>query len=202
MFRKRIRGVRRHFRRHQQSAAAPAVLDQERLARNGVDSFESGIAPWFDDQRPPLAFRRLRVARLVADFHRWRAQLTGAYPTHYLAVWLFEPRFGQSQLVAAVADHHAHYSKLFSEEGSFRPLPRLDLPPEYRDVPGIRDLAWRRHADIAAFLPEDYAAQDLKMRRKPHWNMTTAEGDLFIAVQIGWVWVGQVPPTDSSPRVS
>jgi hypothetical protein len=192
MFRKRIRGTRRHLRRHRHAAAEPTALGVERLARYGVDYAQLGISPWFDHQRPPRDVRRLLVARLVTDFHRWRAELAGAYPAFYLAVWLFEPHFGQSQLVAAVADRHAHYDGLFGEGGSFRALPARALPPEYQNVPGIQDLTWRRHADIAAFLPEDYTTQDLETRRKPHWDATTVDGHPFIAVQVGWVWVGQI----------
>ena len=202
MVRKRIRGVRRHFRRHQKDAAVPVVLDSERLARYGVDYAQLGIAPWFTHQRPPQAFRRLWVARLVADFHRWQADLAREHPAFYLAVWLFEPHFGHSQLVAALADRHAHYEGLFSEAGSFRALPALPLPPEYRDVPGIEGLTWRRHADIAAYLPEDFAAQNAETKQKPHWDATTAEGEAYIAVQLGWVWVGQATTEPALPRAS
>ena len=191
MFRKRIRGVRRHFHRHQRDAAIPVALDAERLARYGVDYASLGIAPWFTHQRPPRAFRRVWVTRLVADFHRWRAELARDYPVFYLAVWLFEPHFGHSQLVAALADRHAHYDGLFDEAGSFRALPARRLPPEYQDVPGIADLTWNRHADIAAYSPDDFAAQDAQTKQKPHWDATTVDGEAYIAVQIGWVWVGR-----------
>ena len=194
MLRKRIRGVRRHFYRHQQAAAAPTVLNTERLARYGVDYAQLGMAPWFVHQRPPRAFRHLWVVRLVTDFYRWRAELARQYPAFYLAVWLFEPHFGHSQLVAAIAGRHAHYDDLFGEAGSFRVLPARDLPPEYRDVPGIGDLTWRRHADIAAFSPEEFADQGSETRRKPHWDATTVDGEAYIAVQVGCVWVGQAHP--------
>jgi hypothetical protein len=131
------------------------------------------------------------VTRLVTDFHRWRGELAREYPAFYLAVWLFEPHFGESQLVAAVADRQAHYEGLFGETGSFRALPARDLPPEYRAVEGLRGLTWRRHADIAAFLPEDFESQGVETKRKPHWNATTVDGEPYIAVQVGWVWVGQ-----------
>ena len=196
MSRKRIRGARRHVRRHHRAAATPAVLNSERFARYGVDYAKIGIAPWYNHQRPPRDFRRAWVTRLVTDFHRWRAELAREHPAFYLAVWLFEPHFDESQLVAAVADRHAHYEGLFSETGSFRALPARALPPEYRDVPGIRGLTWRRHADIAAFLPEEFEAQLAETKRKPHWDATTADGEPYIAVQVGWVWVGQALPEE------
>ncbi|SFQ82251.1 hypothetical protein [Hymenobacter arizonensis] len=192
MSRKRIRGRRRHLRRHQLAAAQPAALDRERVACYGVDYAKIGIAPWHNDQRPPRAIRCLWVTRLVTDFHRWRAALGPEHPAFYLAVWLFEPHFGESQLVAAVADRHAHYAGLFGDAGAFRALPARNLPPEYRDVPGIRGLTWRRHADVAAFSPEDFAAQGAETKRRPHWEATTGDGAPYIAVQVGWVWVGQL----------
>ena len=194
MSRKRIRGLRRHLRRHHLTSAEPASLNRERVARYGVDYAKIGAAPWFNHQRPPWDFRRAWVMRLVTDFHHWRDELARDHPAFYLAVWLFEPHFGESQLVAAVADRQAHYEGLFGETGSFRALPARDLPPEYRNVPGIRGLTWRRHADIAAFLPEDFETQDAETKRRPHWDATTADGEPYIAVQVGWVWVGQAHP--------
>lgn len=199
MFRKHIRGVRRHFRRQRQAATNPAVLNAERLAQHRVDYSQFSISPWFDHQRPLREFRRLWVTRLVTDFHRWRAQLARAYPSFYLAVWLFEPHFGQSQLVAAVADRYAQYDKLFGEEAPFRAVTPLALPSEYRGIPGIQDLEWRRYADIEALLPEDYAARGPATWRKPHWDATTVDGEPYIAVQVGWVWVGRCHPDGALP---
>jgi hypothetical protein len=200
MSRKRIRGLRRHLRRHQHASAEPAVLDRDRVARYGVDYAKIGIAPWFNHQRPPRDFRRAWLTRLVADFERWRDALAGEHPAFYVAVWLFEPHFGESQLVAAVADRQAHYEGLFGETGSFRALPARDLPPEYRDVPGVGRLTWRRHADIAAFLPEDFAAQGTETKRRPHWDAATVDGQPYIAVQVGWVWVGQAHREEALPH--
>jgi hypothetical protein len=179
-------------------SAEPAVFDRERVARYGVDYAQIGIAPWYNHQRPPRDLRRAWVTRLVTDFYRWRDALAREHPAFYLAVWLFEPHFGESQLVAAVADRQAHYEELFGATGSFRALPARDLPLEYRNVPGVQGLTWRRHADIAAFLPGDFAAQGAETKRRPHWDATTVDGEPYVAVQVGWVWVGRAQPEAAS----
>lgn len=191
MNKKQPRGLRRHFRGHQRRALTLPTLDIASLTQRHVDYHQFGIAPWYDHQRPPKLFRQLWLGHLVKGFKQWQAQLSQYYADYYLAVWVFESRFGNSQLVAAVADRQAHYENLFGEAGPFRPAPARELPPEYRAVPGISGLRWKSHADIQALTLEDFADLGRWASSKPHWEGKTVDGEPYIAVQVGWVWVGQ-----------
>jgi len=153
-----------------------------------VAAHQIGIAPWFDQQKPPVRFRQLWVKRLLTDLPHWRQQLLSYEADAYVAVWLFEPRFGLSQLVAAVADRKQDYDRLFV----FGPAQVRALPIEYRNLPGIQDLQWAAYADVEAFLLEDFAQVGRWASRKPHWPGETADGHPYMAVQVGWLWVGQV----------
>lgn len=191
MTRKRIRGLRRHFRAHQQQAVLPAVLDETRLATFQVDYQELGLAPWYTHQKPPRLFRQLWVTRLVSDFYHWQTQLAGLYPDFYLAIWLFEPRFGYSQLVTAIGERKAHYEQLFAHWAGSRVQPPQALPPEYQVLPGVQGLHWTRYPEVELLLLDDFAEQSAWATKKPHWPGETLDGEPYMAVQVGWVWLGQ-----------
>ena len=108
--RKRIRGLRRHFRNLQQRAIKPSELrlvDLEWLARFQQTYHNVLTAPWDGCEEVPQKqeFRALWVARFLQIFPHWHAQLKRRYPTFYLAIWLYEPTdeaFCQSRIVVAV----------------------------------------------------------------------------------------------------
>ena len=191
MSKKHLRGIRRHFRAHQQRAAQPVELNISRITTYRIDYQRLGVHPWYDHQKPPVRFRQLWLARLVADFYCWQTQLRQRYSSFYLAVWLHEPRFGQSELVAAVADRQRHYETLFGDDQAFRTVPPRALPPEYSAIPGVSGLHWTAYADIEALLPEEFAERGAWALNRPHWECKTLEGEPYFAIQIGWIWVGQ-----------
>ena len=137
--------------------------------------------------KPLIAIRQLWVNRLAADFQQWRAQLLGNQPDFYLAVWLFEPRFGLSQVVAATEAQQAHYENLF-EDATARPL-----PAEYQSLPGIGLLHWTAYPDVEVLWPAEFTEYRVQYAHRPHWPVTTPAGEACVAVQVGWVWVGQMP---------
>ena len=146
-----------------------------------------GLAPWAISEKPPLAIRRLWVSRLVADFQQWREGLAAHYPDFYLAVWLFEPAFGESQLVAAVKDELNFYDNTFGE-----PLTK-PLPAAYLALPGVAALHWTARARLDAYWPDEFADLPAWQRQRPYWKHISRTGERMIIVQTGWVWVGQLP---------
>lgn len=168
------------------------MLDKTGLATFQVHYQKLGLAPWYMHQKPPKLFRQLWVTRLVSDFHYWQTQLMGLYPDFYLAIWLFEPRFGHSQLVTAIRERKAYYEQLFGHWVGSRVHPPQALPPEYQALPGVQDLHWTRYPDVELLLLDDFAEQSAWATKKPHWPGETLDGEPYIAVQVGWVWVGQL----------
>jgi hypothetical protein len=141
------------------------------------------------NEKPPAGIRKLWVGRLVADYQRWHEQLAARYPDFYLAVWIFDPEFGDSQLVAGIEDRKLHYDGLFGE-----PLD-MPLPAEYHSLPGIRDLEWTAKAHLLPYQPGEFAKLGTWGSKKPHWLVESKEGEPLgkplVAVQVGVVWVGQ-----------
>lgn len=182
---KRVRGLRRHLRNHQQRATIQEPFNEERIHKLHYDYAHLGLAPWHVNDKPPVAIRKLWVSRLVADYKEWRKQIVSQYTNFYLAVWIFDPTFGESEVVVAVGNMINRY------EGRFGETLALPLPPEYQSLSGINDLQWTAKEYVTVYSPEDFAEMGQWAARKPHWPVDGDDGEPLILVQLGVVWVGQ-----------
>jgi hypothetical protein len=63
--------------------------------------------------KPPLAIRQLWANRLLADFFDWQRQLAALYSSFWLSIRLYDPRFGLSQLDAAIHEQQAYFERRF-----------------------------------------------------------------------------------------
>ena len=185
---KQIRGFRRFLFDHQQRAAIPAAFDVDYFQQQHRDYQKLGLAPWAVNEKPPLIIRKLWIERLIADFHHWHRTLVAQYADFYLAVWLYEPEFGRSQLVAGIEEQQAWYEGVFDY-----PATNLPLPIEYQTLPGVDQLRWTARPEIAVFWPDEFTGLSPQLRNKPHRRAETAAGQPIFVVQIGIVWVGQRP---------
>jgi hypothetical protein len=182
--RKKIRGFTRFWRDHQRRASIPERFDLAYFAEARRDAHKLGLYPWAVNEKPPQAIRQLWVARLVADFHAWYQQLVAHYSDFYLAVWLYEPEFGRSQLVAGLDER-----KVWSED-HFGELERPPFPAEYHALPGVAGLHWTAQPEITVLWPEELADTDAWALKKPHHEIQLSTGEAAIVVQIGWIWEG------------
>jgi hypothetical protein len=196
---KKLRGFRRFLRDQQQRAAFPYALDAPFLQQTHREYVKLGLFPWSVDSKPPVAIRQLWVTRLVADCCRWHAELATRYAGFYLAIWLYEPAFGRTQLVAGIEEQQAWYEGVFAEVAAADAPP---FPAEYQLLPGVTDLHWTARAETITCWPEDLLDVDAWALKKPHWPGHTADGREIIVVHIGWIWVGQVKTTSISTRLS
>jgi hypothetical protein len=183
--RKKIRGFNRFLRDHQQRAAIPEELVIDYLRQYHYDYEKLGLAPWAVNDKPPLVIRKLWVSRLVTDYYRWHEQLSADYQDFYLAVWLYNPEFGRSQLVAGIEEKQTWYEGVFDESVS------VPLPTEYQSIPGVAALHWTARAEVQAYWPNEFAELGSWALNRPHWEAETTNGEPFFTVQIGTVWVGQ-----------
>ena len=191
--RKRIRGLRRHFRNLRQRAKRPSemrVVDLTWLARY-QQTYHNVIAdPWLSHEDVPRkqAFRALWVERFVRTFPHWHAQLKSRYPTFYLAIWLYEPTaedFRHSRIMVAVNERRLLY------ENSFGVVRDRPLPLEYAAVPGIETLDWKAYARQHSYTPEEFEQAGPELANRPHQHGETEQDQPSIIVHFGWIWVGQ-----------
>lgn len=194
--RKRVRGLRRHFRHLQQRAKRPSELQLVDLTwlTRFQQTFLTVIAdPWLCCQEVPRKqeFRARWVERLVRTLPHWHTQLSSRYPAFYLAVELYEPtaeQFCHSRLGVAVNERRRLYENRFGVAQD-RPL-----PAEYLAVPGIETLAWQAYARWSSpYTREEFEQAGTRLANKPHKLVETEQGEPGISVQLGWIWLGQAP---------
>lgn len=187
---KRIRGLRRLFRQHQRWAAIPQEFSASLLAEYHINSEQLGIAPWTVHGKPPRAIRQLWANRLLTDFFEWQRQLTSLCPKSWLSIRLYDPRFGLSQLDAAIDEQQAYFERRYGYEEE-----NVPLPPEFRSLPGAAQLRWACHAVVDVYSPNEFAEHYSWYKKKPHWPAQTTNDEDCVVVQTGYVWVGRVPTT-------
>lgn len=186
MDKKRIRGLKRHLRNHQLWATIQEPFNEERIRKLHYDYAHLGLNPWRVNGKPPVAIRKLWVMRLVADYKEWHKQMVARYTDFYLAVWIFDPTFGESEVVVAIE------KKVDSYAGRHGDVLDLPLPLEYQSLPGVHDLQWTAKEYLTVCSPEDFAEMGKWAARKPNWSIEGSDGEPLIIVQLGVVWVGQI----------
>ncbi|GAA4361545.1 hypothetical protein GCM10023185_28710 [Hymenobacter saemangeumensis] len=183
--RKKIRGFSRHLRRHQRWARQLSTPDFSHLAAYHYDHQKLGLNLWFGHEKPPLVIRRVWVAYLLALHSYWQQELQARHPQHYLAIWLFEPDFGHSQLVAGVGERLDYYENTFARAN--QPLP---LPATYASLPGAADLEWTCQVHLEGFDPEDFK-NSRRLSAKKHKLYQAPGCEEMVLVELGHVWVGR-----------
>jgi hypothetical protein len=186
MDKKRIRGLKRHLRNHQQWATIQEPFNEERIRKVHYDYAHLGLSPWRVNGKPPVAIRKLWVSRLVANYREWYKQMMVRYDDFYLAVWIFDPTFGESEVVVAIEEKMDGYAERHGE------VLELPLPPEYQSLPGVDDLTWTAKEYVTAYTPKGFAEMGRWASRKPHWPTEGDDGEQLVLVQLGVVWVGQI----------
>jgi hypothetical protein len=70
----------------------------------------------------------------------------------------------------------------------------IPLPTEYATIPGIEALEWRTYIKWSSpYSLEEFAQAGTWLANIPHKGGLTNQGEPCIFVQLGLVWVGQVP---------
>ncbi|RZK15255.1 MAG: hypothetical protein EOO56_23230 [Hymenobacter sp.] len=88
-----------------------------------------------------------------------------------------------SQLDAAIHEQQDYFERRFSTKGADVPL-----PPEYQSLPHLR---WTCYAVSDGFRPDEFAEQYAWYKRRTYWTDHDADGEDWLVVQTGYIWVGR-----------
>lgn len=188
---KKVRGWKRRIRQLERLRLAHRELDVDALRQGGVDYVKIWLDPWnrLVPRNPPYWYRRRILAAFIDIFDAWRERLEGAGEPHYLELWLFDPDFHRTQVVAVMGDRIASYQTLFdpAEARAARP------PARYDDASyDLSRFRWRAGEVIDVLTAKLHALDE---RDVADWTRaaarieTTADDTLFIFDQ-GIVWLG------------
>lgn len=140
---------------------------------------------------PPRGMiKRLVLASLLDIFDSWEKQLNELGQPYYLRIWLFEPRFAQSQVVCAIGSRLHWYDHAFTPAG--RAPCFLGGYGELGER--LSGYSWCQYNDEDFYEPADFS--DPAMKRRLNIKASSPEssdGDgqpSLIAVRRGSVWIG------------
>ncbi|TGE28803.1 hypothetical protein [Hymenobacter metallicola] len=189
--RKKARGGKRHLRRLQRASSVPGELQLATLRRQHYFYQKLGLGHWHHRQ-PPCPIRQWAVRHLLTTFFAWQRQLAALAEPAYCADWLVGPEFAHSsQVVVGIQERIAAYQNWGPSSDSDAPA----LPPAYYRLPGADRLAWEAHPWEVMYEADEYSeGWPQTLLRLPHREYQLPNRT-FLAVQTGWVWVGQLPAT-------
>lgn len=123
--RKKVRGWKRRVRQLERFAQTHSRLDPVMLEERERQYVKLWIDPWdrFVKRNPPVWYRRLALAAMAEIYQKWEEQLRGTGEPFYLALWLYHPRFHETQVVAAIGGMLGFYEKTFTPR-ALQPLPQ------------------------------------------------------------------------------
>jgi hypothetical protein len=195
MRRKKIRGLKRHFRRYAAMKQFSEPLDVEWLYKQHYVYSKLGLAPWVGAtfaSNPPVRFRQEAFLSLLLTHQQWQNTFTDFPEPVYSAVWLMDSRFRDSQVVVGIRERITRYENIFATVVT----PTPPLPIEYRHLPGVAQLHWTAYFDEIALWPDDLPPNTPV---NAYEAVTTEAGEEFYLLRTGGkIWVGQSPGTTAS----
>ncbi|WP_022822935.1 hypothetical protein [Hymenobacter norwichensis] len=188
---RKIRGGKRHLKRLQRESHLAPLLPIATLQKNHYYYEKLGLHLWhWHHRQPPQQVQQLAVQHLLTTFLAWQPSLTSLPEPYYAAIWLVGPEFAHSSQVAVSTGKHLNnYQERFGDSDPTGPA----LPLEYRQLPGINQLAWHTYPweiFVDAYdYPDGWPAWTLQ---RPNYLWQSEDGSQYLVVQTGWVWVGQL----------
>lgn len=139
---KKVRGWKRQSRKIDALINTHLNLNKLHLEKYGYDNVELWLAPWSNltKRYPPLWLQRKYLSGIFRIYEEWDNQLKAIYDSYYLKIWLFYPRFMNTQIVAAIGDKINYYNALFSEHSE------KAIPESYK-IKEIEIYNWKSFVD-------------------------------------------------------
>lgn len=136
MRKQKIRGHNRRQKQIEQWRSDNLSLDLIHHLQNNCQGYyyvKLQTYPWDGSTRqtswikePARKTKQKMLNGLLDIYSDWKNQLEQLGKPYYLKVWLFEPRFSQSQVVCAIGDSIEHYETIF-----FKPDTAKSINPEF-----------------------------------------------------------------------
>ncbi|UJP64743.1 hypothetical protein [Mongoliitalea daihaiensis] len=215
MRKKKIRGHKRRWKEIESWRLDNLDLNLTDYLLNERDRYYAKIRvhPWsglsLTNSMTPEPTRKTKqkiLKGLLDIYEAWKSQLDKLGQPYYLKIWLFEPRFSQSQVVCAIGDNVDFYENTF-----FNPEKSKVLNEDnYGELQGrLESFIWEYRLDEDHYdntevgEPEIYASRQdyedikiwfAKLLKKPHRTSKFKEpiGDITesFSFKRGDIWLG------------
>lgn len=218
---KKIRGHRRKWKEIELWVESKKHLDIDYLKHSQRDYTKIRVHPWsgislndWQPKEPNGKTKSKMLEGLFEIYESWDKQLKQLNVPYYLKIWLYEPRFSNSQVVCAIGEfldfyeitffkpdqtkklNHRNYGNLSNSIETFDWEYRLDEDHFNNTEIGNEEDYWSA---------EDYLAQKKwfeKKLKKPHRKLEakqpTGEITEYYSFKQGVVWLGEKSKDDKS----
>lgn len=210
---KKIRGHRRRWKSIDRWVESHKHLDLDYLNSHQRDYAKIRVKPWSgipvtDSNFPePTGITKTKmIAGLLEIYDSWKRTLDRHSEPYYLKVWLFEPRFSQSQVVCSIGEALEFYENTFhtpEEAQVFNPNLYGSLKHELSQLNWTYALDEDHIDNIEPGHPNEYASlQDFEresrrikgLLKQPHRTTVLKESiggasELY-SINKGVVWIG------------
>jgi len=211
---KKIRGQKRRWKEIDHWVQSSKNLDLDYLKASHRDYAKIRVHPWSGisiatSQIPePTRATKIKILNgLIEIYDSWKQELDKLGEPYYLKIWLFEPRFSNSQVVCAIGDFLDFYEITF-----FKPEHTKELASQnYGQLENeISKFKWEYRLDEEHFdnsmpgNPESYLTLEdyeedkkwvRKMLKKAHrttkYKEPIGEATASYSFKKGSVWLGQ-----------
>jgi hypothetical protein len=202
---KKIRGWKRHVRKIEKWKRRVIDLDIEHLHQYQRDYAKLWIHPFYAIplRNPPVWYNRLLLEAILDVYRSWHEKLSKLDEVFYLKLWIYDPHFINSQVVAAYKDCLHFYDQTFdvgNQEKQF-PLHKYTYLREKLEM-----FDWHLHIDSDVYTESDLIdniqqgwtseneveAIKGKAYKVETVHLSEVDTDKTYSVKVGDVWVGSI----------
>ncbi|WP_105620104.1 hypothetical protein [Vallitalea okinawensis] len=201
---KKTRGLRSKVKRIDHWKEQSKELDLESIKKYGRDYVKIWIPPFYNlykinkyevgHKNPPNWFNKLILEAMLEVYDSWDKKLRGLNEPYYLKLWLYEPNFINSQIVAAIGDYIDYYEDVFEPDENKKALPieKFNIKND-----GICRFDWGQYKDQAIIYGSDFTddleslnywkEKSYKIKKK----IINDDVDVEYYITKGTIWVGE-----------
>ncbi|RIX59228.1 hypothetical protein D3P08_03470 [Paenibacillus nanensis] len=202
---KKIRGWKRQIRKIDKWKRRVIDFDIEHFNQYHRDYAKLWIHPFYAIPRrnPPAWYNRFLLEAMLDVHLNWNEKLTDTGEDYYLKLWIYDPHFIHSQVVAAYRNSLHFYDKAFdvgSQEKQF-PFYKFDYLREK-----LERFDWCQHIDCDVFTEcelldnvqrgwmseKEIEAIKGKAYKVETIHLSDGDTDKTYSVQVGDVWIGTI----------
>ncbi|MCP3776693.1 hypothetical protein NLX71_25985 [Paenibacillus sp. MZ04-78.2] len=204
---KKIRGWKRRLREIDEWKRRVINVDMEQLNKYHRDYAKLWIPPFYGIHRrnPPVWFNRLILEAMLEVYENWLQKFKEMDEEFYLKIWLYDPHFINSQIVAAYKECLFFYDQTFdlARQEQEKKFP-FDKYTSLKDQ--LEKFNWRLHIDSDVFTESDLidniqrgwmSENEVKAIKSKAYkvdsiNLSDGDTDKVYSVKVGDVWVGSI----------
>lgn len=189
---KKIRGWKKQIRKINYWKNYHLTLDTAKLDDSQREYVKLTIDPWYRlvKRTPPIWYNRLILEALVEIYLSWHKTLQKWGEPFYLKIWLFDPHFINSQVVAATKDWIVGYNNTFTKSNQNQTFP-FD---KYKISNfSLEDFTWELHIEENYFYEKMDQLSEVEInniKQKAYRSGLLRDGDRYFAIKTGDVWIG------------